>query len=113
LEFDGVTFKIIDKLSQNFLEENASKDQNYQNIYLVFNSNKVWINTAETDRLHFKNELAALLQLSSEGKSLIHLNFNANLLYQDYLFYRTIIENLSHENILINPIEFIYNENED
>jgi hypothetical protein len=110
LKFDGVTFETIDKLPQNFVEENAAKNQNYQNIQLVFNQNSILINTVETDKSNFKNELTTLLKLSSEGKKqMLHLNFNGNLLYQDYLFYRTIIHNLPNENILTNPMEFIFN----
>ena len=110
LEFDGVTFEIIDELPQNFLEENASKYQNYHNINLVFNQNSVLMNAVETDKSNFKNELTALLKLPSEDKqTILHLNFNNDLLYQDYLFYKTIIHNLSNKNILINKNEFIFN----
>ena len=113
LEFDGVTFKTDDLLSNKFIENNADYI-NYHNAHLVFNQNSVWINEVKTDRLNFKNELTALLKLYAEDKqTMIHLNFNRNLLYWDYLFYRTIIENLIGENILINQIEFIYNENKD
>lgn len=112
LEFDGVTFKIDGFLSSKFIENNADYI-NYHNVHLVFNQNSVWINEVRTDRLNFKNELAALLKLYADDKQMmLHLNFNRNLMYQDYLFYRTIIQNLSRENILINQIEFIYNENE-
>ena len=107
LKFDGVTFETIDKLPQDFLEANAS---NYQNISLFFNKNSVQMNTVETDKSNFKNELVALLKSSAEDKqSMLHLKFNGNLLYQDYLFYRTVIQNLSNENILINKKEFIFN----
>jgi hypothetical protein len=110
LKFDGITFETIDELPQNFLEENAAEYQNYHNINLVFNQNNVRMNSVETDKSNFKNELAELLKLSAEYKQpLLHLNFNGNLLYQDYLFYRTIIHNLSNENILINKNEFILN----
>jgi len=112
LEFDGVTFKIDGFLSNKFIENNADYI-NYHNVHLVFNQNSVWINEVKTDRSNFMNELAELVKLYAEDKqTMLHLNFNRNLMYQDYLFYRTIIENLSRENILINQIEFIYNKNE-
>ncbi|MDF1518423.1 MAG: hypothetical protein RQ864_05510 [Lutibacter sp.] len=114
LKFDGVTFKTIDVLSKNFLEENAVNNPNSNNIQLVFNQNKVLINAVETNQSNFKNELTALLKLSDEGKQpMLHLNFNRNLLYQDYLFYRTIIHNLSNENILVNRTEIIFGEYKD
>jgi hypothetical protein len=112
LDFDGVTFK-IDGFLSNKLTENNADYINYHNVHLVFYKNSALINGVKTDRLNFKNELTALLKLYADDKQMmLHLNFNRNLMYQDYLFYRTIIQNLSRENILINQIEFIYNENE-
>lgn len=109
LKFDGVTFQTIDGMPKNS-EENAAKYQNYHNIQLVFNQNSVLMDTVETDKSNFKNEFTELLKLSAKDKqSMLHLNFNGNLLYQDYLFYRTIIHNLNKENILINKNEFIFN----
>lgn len=114
LEFDGVTFETINEISQKVLEEKASEYPNYNNIHLVFNQNKVLINAVETDQSNFKNELTALLKLTDESKqSMLYLNFNQNLSYQDYLFYRTIIHNLSNENILVNRTEVIFNEYKD
>lgn len=109
LKFDGVTFETIDEMSKKS-EENTAKYQNYHNIQLVFNKNSILMDSVETDKSNFKNELTAILKLPSEGKKqMLHLNFNENLLYQDYLFYRTIIHNLSNENIIINKNEFIFN----
>ncbi len=114
LEFDGVTFKTIGVLPKNFMEENAFKNPNYNNIKLIFNRTKVQMDTIETYQANFKNKLAALLKLTDEGKqTMLHLNFNQNLLYQDYLFYRTIIHNLSNENIFVNRTEVIFNEYKD
>lgn len=109
LKFDGVTFETIDEMSKKS-EENTAKYQNYHNIQLVFNKNSILMDSVETDKSNFKNELTAILKLPSEGKKqMLHLNFNEKLLYQDYLFYRTIIHNLSNENIIINKNEFIFN----
>lgn len=109
LKFDGVTFKTIDGMPKNS-EENATKYQNYHNLNLVFHKNSIRMDTVETDKSNFKNELTTLLKLPAEDKqTMLHLNFNGNLTYQDYLFYRTIVHNLNKENILINKNEFIFN----
>ncbi|MBE0423287.1 MAG: hypothetical protein IBX66_05055 [Lutibacter sp.] len=110
LKFDGVTFETIDELPQNLVESNESKYEDYSNIALIFNQKSVRLNDVEIDKSNFKNELATLLKFpSEEKKQMLHLNFNGSLLYQDYLFYRTIINNLSGENILVNKNEFIFN----
>ncbi len=109
LEFDNAIFKIAHQLSKNFIEENNS---NFNNLNLVFNQNSIWINEVKTDKSNFKNALLELIKLSSEGKkSMLYLNFNQNLLYQDYLFYKATINNIGTKNILINQTEFIFNEN--
>lgn len=111
LEFDGVTFK-TDKLSKNFIEENSTDYANYNNINLIFNKNSILINDVKTDRSNFKDTLFSLIELSSEGReSMLHLSFNQNLLYQNYLFYRTMIHAIETKNILVNQNEFIFNEN--
>ena len=111
LDFDGVTYKTIEVLPKNLMKDNTNY-KNYKNINLVFSKNSIWINDVKTEKSNFKDTLISLIELSSEGKeSMLHLNFNQNILYQDYLFYRTIIRNLSNENILINKNEFIFNEN--
>lgn len=49
------------------------------------------------------------IEFSAEGKqTMLHLNFNQNLLYQDYLNYRTQMESLKAPHLLINNLEFIF-----
>lgn len=110
LEFDGVTFKTDSLLSKSFIEKNSSDYSNFNNINLVFNKNSIWINDVKTEKPNLKTELMALLALSSEGnQAMLHLNFDQNLPYQDYLFYRTMIHAIGTKNILINQNEFIFN----
>lgn len=109
LEFDGVIFKTNGVKPEKLLKYNFDY-QNYNNINLIFNQKSVWINAVKVEKLNFKNELLAMIKLFSANKqTMLHLNFNGNLLYQDYLFYRTAIHNFSNENILINNTEFIFN----
>ncbi|HEY9221262.1 MAG TPA: hypothetical protein VIO43_06755 [Lutibacter sp.] len=112
LAFDGVTFINDGLVSKQFIETHKNDYLNYNNINLIFIKNKIWINAVETDKSNFKSALSAILAISSEEKKpMLHLNFNQNLLYQDYLFYRTIIHAIGTKNILINHNEFIFNEN--
>ena len=112
LAFDGVTFKTDSLLSKNFIKKDSTDYINYNNINLVFNKNSIWINDVKTEKSNFKDALIAFIELSSEEKkSMLHLNFNQNLLYQDYLFYRTMIHAIGAKNILINQNEFIFSEN--
>ena len=112
LAFDGVIFITDSILSKKFTETNSLNYLNYNNINLVFDQNSIWINEVKTDKSNFKTALSTILAISSEDKQpMLHLNFNQNLLYQDYLFYRTIIHAIGAKNILINHNEFIFDEN--
>lgn len=114
LEFDGVTFKMDNKLSKNTMEEHSADYIKYNNINLVFDQNSVWINGVKTDKSKFESALTVIIKTPSEGKQpKLHLNFNQSLLYQDYLFYRTIIHAVGAKNIFINHNEFIFDENKD
>ena len=102
-EFDDVTFILSEKLSE-------TSNSNYNNINLVFNKNNIFMNGVKIEKSNFKNELLKLSETTSKDKQLmLHLNFSQNLLYQDYLFYRTTLFGLEDKNILINKNEFIFN----
>ena len=110
LEFNGIIFKTDSILSKNYIKKNTTNYLKYNNINLTFNPNNVWINDAKIEKTDFKITLLEFIDFSSEGKqTLLHLNFNEKLRYQDYLFYKTMIHNLKENTILTNQIEFIFN----
>ena len=56
-----------------------------------------------------KSTLPEFIEFSSEGRqTMLHLNFNEELSYQDYMSYQAYFRNLASPAILINPIEFIF-----
>lgn len=112
LEFDGVDYKTDSILSKYYIKKNNSDYLKYNNINLTFNPSNVYIDDAKIEKSDFKITLLEFIDFSSEGKqTMLHLNFNENLPYQDYLFYKTMIHNIEGNNILTNQIEFIFNQN--
>ncbi len=110
-EFDNVIYKTDSLLSKSYIKVNYKNYLNYNNINLTVNPGSVWINDAKIEKSEFKSTLLEFIDFSSEGKqTLLHLNFNQNNLYQNYLFYKTMINNLSNESILVNPLEFIFDQ---
>jgi len=110
LKFDGVIFKADSILSKYYIKKYSDNYLKYNNLNLTFNKSNVWINDAKMEQGEFKTTLLEFIDFSSEGKkTMLHLNFNENLLYQDYLFYKTMIYNFNNENIATNKIEFIFN----
>lgn len=111
-EFDNTTFKTDSTLSKYYIKENSKNYKNYNNINLTFNINNIWINDAKIDFETFKTTLLEFIDFSSEGKqTMLHLNFNQQLSYQQYLYFRTLIQTFASPGILINHVEFIFNQN--
>jgi len=112
LEFDTVSYITDSLLSKYYIKTKSEIYKNYNNINLTFNPNNTWINDAKMENDEFKNTLLEFIEFSSEGKqTMLHLNFNNKLYYQDYLYYKTMLHNFNDVAILANPIEFIFNQN--
>ncbi|MBT8317539.1 MAG: membrane lipoprotein lipid attachment site-containing protein [Lutibacter sp.] len=111
LEFDAVIYKTDSTLSKSYIKENSETYKKYNNINVTFNPNNTWINDAKMENGEFKTTLLEFIDFSSEGnQTMLHLNFNDQLSYQDYLFYKTMLHNFNNPAILINPIEFIFDQ---
>ena len=109
IKFDGVVFKQDSVLSKTYIKENSDDYLNYNNISLTFNPKNTWINDAKMEDGELITTLLEFIDFSSEGtKTMLHLNFNQDLLYQDYLYYLTLIKSISNPGILINNLEFIF-----
>ncbi|MBG7629311.1 MAG: hypothetical protein IZT56_02665 [Bacteroidetes bacterium] len=109
-EFDKTVFKTDSTLSKYYIKTNSEIYKNYNNINLTMNPNNTWINDAKMENGEFKSTLLEFIDFSSEGKqTMLHLNFNQNLLYKDYLAYRTMLKTILAPHILINNFEFIFN----
>lgn len=109
-EFDSTEFRTDSILSKQYIKTNSSDYKNYNNISITFNSNNTWINDAKMEDGELKTTLLEFIDFSSEGKkTMLHLNFNEDILYQDYLFYKTMITSLKAPHLVINELEFIFN----
>lgn len=108
-EFDATEFKTDSILSKYYLKTNSSTYKNYNNLSITFNPNNTWINDAKMESGELETTLLDFIDFSSEGKqTMLHLNFNEDLLYQDYLYYSTMIASLKAPHLLINNLEFIF-----
>lgn len=111
-EFDKVLYKTDSLLSKSYIKTLYNEYKNYNNINLTINPHNVWINDSKIDKSEFKSTLLEFIDFFSEGKqTLLHLNFNQNNSYQDYLYYKTMLGAISNKSILINPLEFIFDQN--
>jgi hypothetical protein len=110
LKFDDVVYKTDSLLSKYYIKKHSSNYLKYNNINLTFNPKNVLINDAKFEKADFKITLLEFIDFASEGnQTMLHLNFNEQLSYQDYLLYKTMIHNFHDKNIITNKIEFIFN----
>lgn len=108
--FDAIDYKSDSILSKEFIKTNSIDYKNYNNINITFNPKNTWINDAKMEEGELTQTLTDFIEFSAEGKqTMLHLNFNENLLYQDYLDYRTQMESLKATHLLINNLEFVFN----
>jgi len=111
-EFDKTVFKTDSTLSKYYIKTKSEIYKNYNNINITINPNNTWINDAKMENGEFKSTLLEFIDFSSEGnQTMLHLNFNQNLLYKDYLAYRTMLKTIVAPHILINNFEFIFSPN--
>ncbi len=110
-EFDDVKFKTDSLLSKYYIKKNSELYKDFNNINITFNPNNIWINDGKFEKENFKILLQEFIEFSSEGKqTMLHLNFNNNLLYHDFLHYKTLINRICNETISTNTIEFVFNQ---
>jgi len=111
ITFDEVIYKTDSLLSKYYIKENSDNYINYNNINLTFNPNNILINDGKFEKEDFKSLLVEYIDFSAEGsQTMLHINYNDRLSYQDYLFYKTMLNSIKNEAILINPIEFVFNQ---
>jgi hypothetical protein len=111
ITFTEVTYKTDSILSKYFIKENSKDYLRYNNINLTFNPNNIWINDGKFEKDDFKTLLLEYIDFSAEGsQTMLHINYNDRLLYKDYLYYKTMLNRIKNEAILINPIEFVFNQ---
>ncbi len=111
-EFDKVLYKTDSLLSRSYIKTHFNDYIKYNNINLTINTNSVWINDTKIEKTEFKSTLLEFIDFASEGKqTLLHLNFNQNISYQKYLYYKTMLGAISNKLIILNPLEFIFDQN--
>lgn len=110
ISFDGITFKSDSLQSKFYIKEHANDYENYNNLNITINPNNTWINDAKMEDGELAVTLPEFITFSAEDRqTMLHLNFNENITYQDYMNFKTFFTNLKSPAILINPIEFIFN----
>ncbi len=112
IPFDSISFKTDSLLSKYVIKRSPKKYINFNNINITFNKNYALLNDAKINYPEFKKTIIDFINFSSENKTtLLHLNFNEDLLYQDFLNYLTLINNLKTKKIKVDKELFVFDKN--
>jgi hypothetical protein len=110
IPFTNVDFKTDNILSKYFIKEFSEDYKQYFNVNLTFNPKNVWINDGKFEKEGLKDLLLDYIDFSAEGsQTMLHLNFNEDLTYQEFLYWRTLVHSIKNEAIKLNQIEFVFN----
>ena len=111
IKLDSVNYVTDTILSKYYIKKHGDNYVNYNNINLTFSNHTILLNDSEIERQNFKQTLLDFIDFSSEGKTtLLHLNFENTLTYQNYMYFRTLLKNIESSSIIINPKEFIFDK---
>jgi len=112
IKFDSISFKTDSLLSKYVIKKSPKKYINFNNINLTFSQNFILLNDTKINKTEFKKTLLDFIDFSSENKiTLLHLNFSEHLLYQDFLNYFTLINNIKTPKIKVDNEVFVFNKN--
>ena len=110
VSFDEIIFKSDSLQSNFFIKENSKDYENYNNLNITINPKNTWINDAKMEDGELLTTLPEFIEFSAEDRqTMLHLNFNQEITYQDYMNFKAYFNSLIHPSIVINPIEFIFN----
>jgi len=109
LEFTQVKFMGDSTTSKELLKLEGDSYAAYYNINLKFYKNTVYINDSDVGEEDLRKTLLEFIDFSAEGRqTLIHLNFDNTLTYQEYLTFKTMVSSLQSAGIKIGVKEFIF-----
>lgn len=110
LPFTNVVYKYDKYFSKFFIIENSKVYEGFQNFSINFNKeNKITVDGNDVERKGLISFLKDFVLFSSQGKqALLHLNFEENLTYGQYIQNKVLLNEIASDSIAFSPIEFIY-----
>lgn len=112
VDMSNIQFHFNTLQSENCILKNFDYYKNYNNIHLTFGLNSYFINETEINKVGFVGKFKEfLLNSKNENKNLLHLNFNQDLTYQEYLNIKTQLIYLKNELFKIDSNEYVFDSN--
>jgi len=108
--FKDVFYSFSSYFSTFYIKENISYHKHFQNFTVNFKpNNRVTVDGNEVKMDELMTFIKEYIQFSSQNKrALIYLNFDENLLFNDYLSKVVMLNELKSEMVSISETHFIY-----
>ena len=112
LPFTDVQYKFDKDFSKFYIKEHADLYIDYFNLTVNFNkANQITVDGNEIEREEFVAYIKDFADFMSNGKTtIIHLNFDKHLTYNEYIQNKVLAWQLTSEIIQLSSYEFIYDE---
>ncbi|WP_240723624.1 hypothetical protein [Flavobacterium sp. J27] len=112
LPFTDVQYKYDKDFSKFYIKEHSDLYLNYFNLTVNFNKhNQITVDGNDVEREEFIAFIKDFADFMSGGKTtIIHLNFDKRLTYEDYLQNKILAWQLTSEKVQLSSYEFIYDE---
>jgi biopolymer transport protein ExbD len=113
LPFTDVTYKYDKEFSKFYIIENNKMYFQFQNFSINFNKeNTITVDGNDIEREEFVEFIKDYVPFVSQGRTaLLHLNFEVNLTYEEYIQNKVMLNEVLSDSIVFSPIEFIYDTN--
>lgn len=109
IDISNIQFHFNTLQSKKNIIKNQDYYKTYNNVHLSFELNAYFINENEINKVDFFKQLDKfLVDENKENMILLHLNFNQELNYQEYLNIKTQLIDTKKEQIMINQNEYIF-----
>ena len=110
MPFTNVTYKYDKDFSKFYIIDNSKMYLQFQNFSVNFNKeNKITVDGNDVEREEFVEFIKDYVPFVSQGRTaLLHLNFEVNLTYDQYIQNKVMLSEVLSDSISFSPIEFIY-----
>ena len=109
VDVSNIQFHFDSIQSKKAILKNLDYYQNYNNFHLSFGLNTYYLNENKIDKVDFFETLMGFINFTENGqKVLLHLNFNQDLTYQEYINIKTQLLQLQKNLFIIDKNEYIF-----
>lgn len=112
VDISQVTYYLDTIQSKQLLLKNIDYYKNYNNIHVSFGLKTYFLNENTIEKQDFIETLTEYIEFTkTDLPTLVHLNFNQQLTFQEYIFIKTSLSSIDKVSFLIDKNESVFDAN--